>query len=291
MARRSGAHLWLPVATLIVVVAGFVVATAGPATALGTDRRIRVPRWTLAPTPPRSRYLFTFEDPAALAGFRRDEGLDDVVKGATDALGRARALAAWARAQFAPTRPDPYPPLSAPVFLSEIRAGRTGGFCAQYAALVVQGLAALGELSMYVTVHEHEIISVYDHHAKSWMYYDPSDDVWATDTAGHVLSPLDVHRRLSGQVSGSVHWQSGSAHDDAWYASYAERPRDMVAYWLENGWTTRPRNFEEIQRGLLFWCPLKEGCEVPDGAVASHDAVDFESIAVDAAGYHASANR
>ena len=42
---------------------------------------------------------------------------------------------------------------------------------------------------------------------------------------------------------------------------WADRPSDK-----RDEWTTRPRNFEEIQRGLLFWCPLKEGCEVPDGA-------------------------
>lgn len=270
--------------------AGLGAVVAAPAGAR-TDARIFVPQWTSTPTAPHTRFLFTFEDPSALAGLRDDEHLDDVVADTTTALDRARAVGAWARRQFAPTRPDPYPPLAAAVLLREIRAGHTGGFCAQYAALEVQGLAALGEISMYTSVYNHEVVSVYDDSDDHWFYYDPSHDVWATDAAGHTLSALELHRRLDDDSLGEVVWRSGEGHDAAWFADYANGPATLVAYWLENAWTTRQHNFTDIRRGLLFWCPLKTGCDVPDGATFSTDVVDFERIPVDAAAYRAKAAR
>jgi hypothetical protein len=253
------------------------------------DTRIRVPRWTDKPTPQQTRFVYAFEAPEALADFRRSERLDDVVGADASNLELARKLAAWARQQFPPTKPDPYPPLSAPIFLNEIRAGRTGGFCAQYVALVVQGLASFGRYARYATVEGHEVMSVYDENRANWQFYDPMNDVWAEDDDDRAISGLSVHRRLTGEEEGAVHWRSGLDHDAAWYAEYENHVRGLYAVWLLNDWTTHPHDFSDIQRSLLFWCPLETGCVVPRGASQSHSDADFHVLALDAAAYRARA--
>ncbi len=255
----------------------------------GLDARIRVPRWTVPAPPPRTRFLYTFEDPEKLQAFRIAEQLDFVVKDAATPFDEARALGAWARAQFPPTKPDPYPPLSAPVFLAEIRAGRTGGFCAQYAALVVQGLASIGRYARHATIRDHEVIELYD---DGWRYYDPQNDVWAVDENGKVLDGLSIHRRLNEEEPGAVVWKTGGApKSDAWQQGYAAQVRGFYAAWLENAWTSTPHNFDDVQRSLLFWCPVATGCSVPDGASQTRYRPDFDAVPLDVRGYAARAGR
>ena len=119
-----------------------LVSSCGPRVDGGPDADaepavapIRVPLWA---NPGKvghaSRFAWTWEDPAVLTPYSEAEGLDDVVAGAGSDEERARRLVTWARRQFEPGRPDPYPPPDAERKLAQIRGGITQGFCAQSAS-------------------------------------------------------------------------------------------------------------------------------------------------------------
>jgi len=113
---------------------------------------IHIPLWVpRAQVRHKTRFTCRWDGPGPLARFRTAERLDNVVRGSGSDEARARKLLHWTRAQFEPGRPDPYPPPDATTTLREIRSKHTGGFCAQYAFVLVQALQSFGQPARVVT--------------------------------------------------------------------------------------------------------------------------------------------
>src|SRR5262249_42464020 len=129
---------------------------------------------------------------APLARFRQAESLDAVVAGAVSDEERARKLLHWTRAQFEPGRPDPYPQPDAMKTLSEIRAGRTGGFCAQYAFVLVQALQSFGKPARVVTIVNHEVVETWLADQARWTMLDPLFELQVLDSGGRSLSAIEI---------------------------------------------------------------------------------------------------
>jgi hypothetical protein len=215
-----------------------------PSAAGGARQPMRVPRF-IAPeaVSHRPRFMFTFDSPGALEELRASEHLDDVIAGATTDLERFRRLTAWARAQFEPGVPDPYPPLDARIILRDIRSGFTGGFCAQYNYVLAQSIMSMGYPARYVTVVDHEVIEGWLRDERRWVCLDPLYSATYVNETGRALSVLDLRRRAEagqailpgpGSLPGTARKVKGA------FARFA--------VWIRNDHITRPINFTDIQR-------------------------------------------
>lgn len=106
-----------------------------------TEPPVRVPLFV----PPESvdhqtRFRFTYDPAAELTQLRLGEELDLVVEGSASQAEAWRRLARWTAGQWEQGVPNPYPPPDARIILRDIRAGFTGGFCAQYCVVLVQAI-------------------------------------------------------------------------------------------------------------------------------------------------------
>lgn len=230
--------------------AGEAAASGSAAVAPAAARdAIRVPLW-IDPNAVRhrTRFLFSFDPPAALAALRAEERLDEVLAGASGDLDRFRRLVAWTRARFEPGIPSPYPPFDARVVLRDIRAGVTGGFCAQYNCVLVQALQAYGIPARYVTVQDHEVAEAFDRETRRWICLDPLHAATYVDEAGRALSVHEIHerqRRGAPFLAGPGSLPSALSQAAGRFGSYA--------VWLRNDHVTRPINFTDIDRYKVHW--------------------------------------
>jgi hypothetical protein len=111
----------------------------------------------------------------------------------------------WTHRQWPKGRPEPYPPCNAVDILREIRAGRTGGFCGQYAYVLADVLKASGFFAVrYVELTRedgegHFVVEAWsDEHAK-WMVLDPAYNLWyRLAGSGAPASALEVREALLG---------------------------------------------------------------------------------------------
>ena len=146
--------LWVVIISFIYAVSLFVaydVGTRAPKSKYGGIKGKEVKRERSDPItvplfiPPEKvshhpRFHFTFDSKEVLRPLRKREQLDKVVTGVKNDIEVFLQLMKWVRSQWSPSRPDPYPPIDAIVILDKIRAGETGGFCAQYCFVLVQCL-------------------------------------------------------------------------------------------------------------------------------------------------------
>jgi hypothetical protein len=133
-----------------------------------------------APRPP-----VRYEDFTAprLAQFAAREQLNAVLYGASTEFESMLRLKDWVAVQWPSGDPNPYPPWDAMTILDWIREGRTGGFCAQYAQVFLQALAAFGIPARYVEVGKTD--NPYNHY---------TTEVWSNDFNKWVL--MDVYFNL-----------------------------------------------------------------------------------------------
>jgi hypothetical protein len=185
----------------LLAVLGVLAAAAGcgrgPAVTVEVDRNVIV----------RSNFDFVAEhwSEPRLAQLAREERLDAIA--APDQLGHFLALTDWTHRQWPTSVPDPYPPCNAVDILREIRAGRTGGFCGQYAYVLADVLKASGYYAVrYVelwddggTNNSHFVVEAWcDEHAK-WVVLDPHADLWYAFTgSGLPASAGEVRASLFG---------------------------------------------------------------------------------------------
>lgn len=157
--------------------------------------------------------IFLMEDPRhpALQRLRADEGIDRVVAPAGDELGRLQALAVWTSRLFPATSPFPdYPPWDAAELLRQIRAGETGGFCAQYAMVFAQGCQSLGYQVRYCDLAapdrrtSHFVPEVYLPSRRRWVVFEPQYGFTYRDELGAPLGVLDLHDIQTGRRAASV---------------------------------------------------------------------------------------
>ena len=157
--------------------------------------------------------IFLMEDSRhpALQRFRKQEGIDRVVAAGGDELGRLQALAKWTSQLFPATTPFPdYPPWDAAELLRAIRAGETGGFCAQYAIVFGQSCQSLGYQVRYCDLaspggeNSHFVPEVYLPSRRRWVVFEPQFGFFYTDEQGTPLGVLDLHEIQTGLRAGRV---------------------------------------------------------------------------------------
>jgi len=228
---------------------------------------IHVPLW-LPPSQVhhRTRFHCVWDGPAPLARFRQEERLDAVVEGAASDEERARRLMHWTRAQFEPGRPDPYPPPDAMKTLSEIRAGRTGGFCAQYAFVLVQALQSFGKPSRVVTIVNHEVVETWLEDQKRWTMLDPLFELQVLDKSGRSLSAIEIR---NGRNSGaSLAIAAGNRLTEP-LREYAAR-YDRIALWIRNAFVSAPMNFTDFDRYRVWLVHRNEVSPTPESLSTTH---------------------
>jgi hypothetical protein len=107
----------------------------------------------------------------------------------------------WVNAQWPDGSPDPYPPWTALTVLDWIRSGKTQGFCAQYAQVFLQSLAALGFTARYIEIGDrdnpyiHYLTEVWSNDFDKWVLMDADFDVHF-ERGGIPLSALEIHDAL-----------------------------------------------------------------------------------------------
>ncbi len=141
------------------------------------------------------------------------------------------ALTVWARRQFEPGIPEPYPLSNGLDILTDIRAGKTGGFCGQYAYLLADALKSFGYFDVrYVETwadekRSHFLVEVWSNQHASWMLLDPLYAATVVDEAGAPQSTWDVHTVAAGRGRAAVRRK--------WLAPAGEVPREPDAKYFE----------------------------------------------------------
>jgi len=160
-----------------------------------------------------SGLIFLMEDSRhpALQHLRQQEGIDRVVASPGDELVRLQALAKWTSQLFPATTPFPdYPPWDAAELLRQIRAGETGGFCAQYAFVFGQSCQSLGYQVRYCDLASadretsHLVPEVYLPSRRKWVVFEPQFGFSYSDEQGTPLGVLDLHEIQVGLRAGRV---------------------------------------------------------------------------------------
>jgi len=228
---------------------------------------IHVPLWV----PPaqvrhKTRFACLWDGQAPLARFRQSENLDAVVGDAASDEERARKLLHWTRAQFEPGRPDPYPPPDAMTTLSEIRAGRTGGFCAQYAFVLVQALQSFGRPARVVTIENHEVVETWLADQARWTMLDPLFDLQVIDQDGRSLSAIEIRNARHAGATLAVTAGDRLAEPLRRYVARYDR----IALWIRNAFVSAPVNFTDFDRYRVWLVRSNELSPSPESLSTTH---------------------
>jgi hypothetical protein len=254
--------LWAVIISFIYAVSLFIaydVGTRTPKSKYGGIKGKEVKREKCAPItvplfiPPERvshhpRFHFTFDNEEVLRPLRNREQLDKVVIGARTDIEVFLQLMVWVRSQWSPGRPDPYPPIDAIVILDKIRAGQTGGFCAQYCFVLVQCLQSLGYKARYVTIKGHEVTEVWSPELSKWVMLDPLYELYVTK--GVIpLSVIEIHNVIRGGERDLVVHAKQTLEDlEHYFSSY-----DKFAVWVKNDHIASPINFFDIERYKIYF--------------------------------------
>lgn len=137
------------------------------------------------------------------------------VSGAANEFEAILRLRDWVSRQWDVGFPDPYPPWDALLVLDWIRAGITGGFCAQYSQVFLQSLAALGIPARYVELgpidnpYAHYTTEVWSNDFDKWVVVDAYfNTYYARD--GVPLSALELRDHLIEGTTGLVTVEHGT---------------------------------------------------------------------------------
>jgi hypothetical protein len=195
-----------------------------------------------------SRLNFTYDSIEVLHSYRIQEQLDSVVENAENDFQKVMKLLIWTRRQFEPKRPDPYPPMDAVSILREIRAGRTGGFCAQYNYVFVQAVQSFGIKARYVTINLHEVTEVWIEDLKKWVCFDPYYIAYVTDNSHQPLSVYQIYQAAKNQSPVLI--ETRKEIEDTQY--YLNRFIHF-AIWIKNNHISSPINFQDIDYYKIYF--------------------------------------
>lgn len=165
----------------------------------------------------------------------------------------------WTHRQWASGYPEPYPLCNAIDILRDIRGGRTGGFCGQYAYVLADVLKASGFFAVrYVELARpdgqgHFVVEAWsDEHAK-WAVLDPAYNIWYRLAAGGIpASALEVRDSLFGgpavePVAARGTLDPGAAGLAAFYSHVAVSLRSDLMR------STRPLTIQDRLDTFLFF--------------------------------------
>jgi len=168
-------------------------------------------------------------------------------------------LCDWVNRQWPRSVPDPYPLCNAIDILHDIRTGKTGGFCGQYAYVLADVLKSLGFFSVrYVELwgrgqESHFVIEVWSDQFEKWVILDPDHNLYY-ELAGKNI-PANAYEVHAALFSGSpVGARSASAphtglgqKKTGLYANFAVSLRsDLLRH-------TRPLTVNDRFRMFLFY--------------------------------------
>lgn len=109
----------------------------------------------------------------------------------------------WTHSQWPMSVPDPYPRSNAIDILADIRSGKTGGFCGQYAYVLADVLKSMGFFAVrYVELwsrdgESHFVVEAWSDQFAKWMVLDPAEDVYyAFRDSKRPASALEVREGL-----------------------------------------------------------------------------------------------
>lgn len=194
------------------------------------------------------RFHFTFDLPQTLASQRLFLGVDKVVVAGKDQWEKVNLWLNWVRSQWQPGRPDPYPPIDARIILERIRGGVTGGFCAQYNYVFVQGLQSLGMAARYVTIRNHEVTEVWIEAERRWVCCDPLYRCYYAGLGGKPLSVLEIRRNVENGRPVSLVGAQGVNDHKLHLSQFLG-----FAVWLKNNHIASPINFFDIERYKVYF--------------------------------------
>jgi len=214
----------------------------------------------------RTRFACLWDGQAPLARFRQAESLDAVVGSASSDEERARKLLHWTRAQFDPGRPDPYPPPDAMKTLAEIRAGRTRGFCAQYAFVLVQALQSFGKPARVVTIVNHEVVETWLEDQARWTMLDPLFELQVLGSSGRSLSAIEIR---NGRDAGAALAITPGNRLTEPLRRYIAR-YDRIALWIRNAFVSAPTNFTDFDRYRVWLVRANEVSPTPESLSTTH---------------------
>ncbi|MBN2346572.1 MAG: transglutaminase domain-containing protein [Candidatus Aminicenantes bacterium] len=199
MARKIPRRLVLPLAVTAALLAILSVWLA---------RRPGVRISTSPVSARKSNYDFIPEHwkESKLRALREQEDFKDI--SASDQLDLFLNLCDWTHRQWPTSVPDPYPLSNAIDILADIRAGKTGGFCGQYAYVLADVLKAMGFFAVrYVELwsdggESHFLVEAWSDQFAKWMILDPGENIYyAFAGSGLPAHALEV-RAARGQPEG-----------------------------------------------------------------------------------------
>ncbi len=197
----------------------------------------------------------------ALVQLRQQEQLEQVVSAGGTEFDKQRLLNDWVNSQWSAGKPVPYPPWDALVILDRIRSGRSKGFCAQYAVVLVQGCLSMGWQARYLAIAEelkphkgHLTVEVWSNQYNKWVVLDPYYCLHY-ESGGEPLSGLELHRLLSdGRGSDVVAvWGSGLNQRRDIQTGYMISQYHHLALDLRNDHLSGPLHFWNRHQGYLSW--------------------------------------
>jgi transglutaminase-like putative cysteine protease len=207
----------------------------------------------------QSRFNFTFDPPEVLKKLRESENLDQVTAGAASDFEKALKLMKWTRNQWEPGLPDPYPPLNALRILKEIRAGWTGGFCAQYNYVFVQGLQSLSIPARYITVLGHEVTEAWIKESGKWICFDPLHNAYYTGEKEVPLSVFDIYRRVKNKRPVRLVGDKLPANIRNHLKKFSR-----FSLWIKNNHVSSPVNFTDLEYYKVHFFEKDEGYWLPN---------------------------
>jgi hypothetical protein len=261
-----------------VLVLGLAMAAAG---SCATDRSdaaalARVHVQTNGDIPPPDGALpvrFQSLDEPQLDQLAAREHLRDLVAATPRQFDQIRRVQDWVNAQWPDGTPAPYPPWNALTVLDWIRSGKTGGFCAQYAQVFLQSLAALGFTARYIEIgsrdnpYAHYLTEVWSNDYDKWVVMDADFNVHF-ERDGVPLSALEIHDALVSSTLADVvpvfeSARPGHATPATWPLRTAEL-YDYLRYHLNADHLSRPHDapFDRFGDMIEFEDPRVPAWEV-----------------------------
>jgi hypothetical protein len=189
-----------------------------------------------------TRFHFTYDPVDVLHTYREQEDLDSIVVNVSTHFEKVLRLLHWAREQWEPGRPDPYPPINAQQILQAIRTGQTGGFCAQYNYVFVQAVQSFGMRARYVTIRNHEVTEVWIPEFGKWVCFDPLYTAYYTNQAQVPLSVYEVYKSVKQHTSVLMITQNRIRDTNAHLSQF-----NTFAIWIKNNHISSPINFVDIE--------------------------------------------
>jgi len=161
----------------------------------------------------RFNFFYEFHNHPTLKLLREREGLREVIEGEEE-FAQFIKLMHWVHKQWKASSPDPYPPWNAVLVLNMIRGGETGGFCTQYAQVLVQSLLSFGYQARYISIKNHVVVEVWSNKYQKWIALDPHRDVYyqENDTP---LNAWEIYSIVMGGKTDSIEVRGNISPDVA----------------------------------------------------------------------------